>query len=331
MKKVLITGGAGYIGSHAVRVLCERGYEVTVLDNLSKGHLQAVDKRADFREMELSDVGGPDKLMKEKQFDAVMHFAGSIEVGESMVDPLKYLENNFYNAAKLLESMRLNGVNKLIFSSTAAVYGNPLEIPIKETDKLDPTNIYGISKLMFENLLRKYDQFWGMNSISLRYFNACGAHPSGELGQDYSPDTHLIPRILKTALGAYDSIKIFGTDYPTEDGTCIRDYIHVMDLIDAHVLALEKLLDGGKTNVYNLGNGDGFSVRQVIETAGKIVGKAIKVEESQRREGDPAILVADSLKAKKELGWKPQYYNIEDIISSVWRWNSLHPKGYESN
>lgn len=328
MVKILVTGGAGYIGSHAVRELCDLGYSVIVVDNLSKGHLKAVDLRAEFVKMEINDKEGLLNLLKEKKIDAVMHFAGSIEVGESMMDPLKYLENNFYNAAILIESMRIAGVNKIIFSSTAAVYGNPEHVPIKETDILAPANIYGVSKLLFENLLAKYDLFWGMKSVCLRYFNACGAHLSGEIGQDYTPGTHLIPRVLKTALGDYDSVKIFGTDYPTEDGTCVRDYIHVMDLIDAHVLALQRLMNGGQSDIFNLGNGDGFSVKQVITAVEDVIGKSVLVAEAPRREGDPALLVADSSKAKMILGWSPKYHDLKDIISSAWKWHSSHPNGY---
>jgi UDP-glucose 4-epimerase len=328
MKKILVTGGAGYIGSHAVRALCDAGYEATVVDNLSKGHEGAVDGRAEFVELDLGDFEGLRKLLEDEKFDAVMHFAGSIEVGLSMREPALFFDNNVVNGRNLLEAMRLNGVDKIIFSSTAAVYGDPEHIPIKENDSLKPTNFYGVTKLMFENLLKKHDEFWDIKYIALRYFNACGADESGEIGQDYSPDTHLIPRMLKTLQGKYSSLRVFGTDYETPDGTCIRDYIHVTDLVDAHLKALEYLFKGGISNVFNLGNGNGFSVEEVIEKTESVTGKKVPYEEVERREGDPARLVADSEKARKILGWNPSRQKLEDIIGSAWRWHSNKPEGY---
>ena len=327
---VLVTGGAGYIGSHAVKALCEKGYNVVVADNLSKGHKDAVDVRAEFVQLDLADLDRLDELFKEGDFDAVMHFAGSIEVGLSMKDPLLFMQNNVINGANLLESMRMNGVKRLIFSSTAAVYGRPEVIPIKEDAELNPTNIYGLSKLMFEGMLKKYDQFWGMKSVSLRYFNAAGADLSGEIGQDYQPDTHLIPRLLKTVLGKFDIFKIYGSDYGTEDGTCVRDYIHVSDLVDAHLLALKYLFEKGESNVFNLGNGNGFSVKQVIDSASKVVKKDIPMEIVDRREGDPPVLVADSTKAKEVLGWNPVRSEVETIIEDAWRWHKANPDGFSS-
>lgn len=328
MKKILVTGGAGFIGSHAVKALCDLGYKVTVLDNLSKGHTEAVDERAVFAKMDLVDFEGLKSLFTDEGFDAVMHFAGSIEVGLSMREPLLFMRNNVMNGGNLLEAMRINNVNKIIFSSTAAVYGEPKEIPIKENALLDPTNIYGLSKLMFERLLKKYDQFWGVKSVCLRYFNACGADFSGKIGQDYSPDTHLIPRVLKTALGKYTAFKIYGDDYDTADGTCVRDYIHVSDLVDAHLLALEYLFKNGESDVFNLGNGKGFSVKEVIDASIKVIGKKIPVEVADRREGDPPVLIADSTKARVLLGWQPVKGNIETIIEDAWRWHKLNPDGY---
>lgn len=328
MKNILVTGGAGYIGSHAVRALADKRYKVVVLDNLSKGYRQAVDKRAYFVRLDLSDKTGLENLFKTNSFDAVLHFAGSIEVGLSMEDPGLFFENNFLNGLNLLEAMRKNKVHNIIFSSTAAVYGNPAEIPIKEETITNPTNFYGQSKLFFEQLLGKYNEFYGFKYIALRYFNAAGADLSGEIGQAYQPDTHLISRMLKTALGLYDNLKIFGTDYQTSDGTCIRDYIHVTDLVEAHLLGLEYLFNKQESQIFNLGNGSGFSVREVIKAAEEVTGLKIKIEESGRREGDPPLLIADSAKAKKLLGWETKYSDLPTIIGSAWKWYQSHPKGY---
>ncbi len=320
MPHILITGGAGYIGSHAVRELVRQGYKVTVVDNLSKGYKAAVDKTAAFFEIDLADTVALEKLFSENRFDAVMHFAGSIEVGLSMVDPALFFRNNVLYGLHLLEAMRKANVKNIIFSSTAAVYGDPVEIPIREESPTCPTNFYGQSKLMFEELLQKYEQLFGFHFVTLRYFNACGADMSGEIGQAYTPDTHLIPFTLKTALGQYETLKINGDDYPTFDGTCIRDYIHVSDLVDAHILALNYLLKTKKSEVFNLGNGNGFSVQQVIAEAEKVVGKKIAVEVKGRRAGDPAILIADASKAKKLLGWQPTRSDLQTILTSAWKW-----------
>jgi UDP-glucose 4-epimerase len=328
MSTILVTGGAGYIGSHAVKALCDGGYKVTVVDNLSKGHRAAVDKRADFEELDLGDVEAMKAFFAARKFDAVMHFAGFIEVGESMNRPEKYYRNNLANGVNLLEAMRAGGVGRIIFSSTAAVYGNPVSVPIKEDDLKKPTNFYGHSKLLFEDVLKKYDELCGFRFVALRYFNACGADASGEIGQDYRPDTHIIPRVLKHYLGVYPQINLNGTDYPTPDGTCVRDYIHVSDLVDAHVKALEYLLKGGVSDAFNLGNGNGFSVKEVIDMAEKVVGRKGKVVVGPRREGDPPVLIADSTKARKILGWQPKY-SLEEIVASAWKWHSAHPGGYE--
>lgn len=342
MKKILVTGGAGYIGSHAVKALCENGYQVTVIDNLTKGHALALDKRAEFICEDLAHFDFLNLLIGERKFDAVMHFAGSTEVGVSMIKPKDFIINNVMNGVNLLEAVRVNGVMnggvlngpKIIFSSTAAVYGNPVNALIKETDLLDPTNIYGMTKLMFEDFLRKYDQFWGVKFVALRYFNAAGADVSGKIGEDHVPETHLIPNVLGTVLKGNEfdkadgNLKIFGTDYPTKDGTCVRDYIHVTDLVDAHLKALEYLLNGGESDVFNLGNGSGFSVMEVLEAARKVTGQQILFKEAPRREGDPAVLVADSSKAKELLKWSPKYTTISDIIKSAWKWHQSNPMGY---
>lgn len=351
MTKILVTGGAGYIGSHAVKALIGKGYEVVVVDNLSKGHKEAVERAAKFVQLDLSDSAALQKVFAEHEIDAVLHFAGSIEVGQSMKIPEKYFENNTVNGVRLLEAMRNAGggarpVKKIIFSSTAAVYGNPVHVPILETDLLNPTNFYGQSKLFFEQILQKYADFYGFNFVALRYFNACGADSSGEIGQDYEPSTHILPRIMQSLLGKVEDLKLFGTDYPTADGTCIRDYIHVTDLVDAHVLALDYLfkkdqagtqeadengsgvVEKGSGEIFNLGNGSGFSVREVLKVAEQVTGKKIAITEGQRREGDPAVLVADSTKARKVLGWNPRLNKLEDIIATAWKWHENHPNGY---
>lgn len=328
MKNVLVTGGAGYIGSHAVQALIAGGYAVTVIDNLSKGHRQAVHPQAKFIELDLADQKGLEQVFSDGSFDAVMHFAGSIEVALSMREPAQFFQNNCVNGVDLLEAMRKAGVKNIIFSSTAAVYGNPKKVPIKETALLKPTNFYGQSKLIFEQLLQQYEQMFGFRFVALRYFNAAGAASSGQIGQDYEPSTHLIPRVLKAALGQITDLKVFGNDYPTQDGTCIRDYIHVTDLVDAHVLALEYLFKKKRSSVFNLGNGQGFSVLHVLHLAQKMTGRKIPYRFGERRQGDPAVLVADSSKAKKILTWQPRLYRLEDIIKTAWQWHLNHPKGY---
>ncbi|MBU0668129.1 UDP-glucose 4-epimerase GalE [Patescibacteria group bacterium] len=329
-KAVLVTGGAGYIGSHAVKVLCDSGFTVTVVDNLSAGHLAAVDVRARFEEMDLGDLAGLCDVMERGRFDAVMHFAGSIEVGLSMKEPDLFFRNNVVCGQNLLEAMRRAGCGNIVFSSTAAVYGSPKQVPIPETARLFPTNYYGVTKMLFEELLKSYEVFYGINYIALRYFNAAGADSSGNLGEAHDPETHLIPLVLRAAAGGFaaDSpaktapLKIFGTDYDTPDGTCIRDYIHVTDLVKAHVLALDYLLRNGKSDVFNLANGKGFSVREVISAAEKVTGKKIPYKDAARREGDPPVLIADCSKAKKVLGWEPVHSSLEEIIASAHKWHS---------
>ncbi len=317
--KILVTGGAGYIGSHVVKALGEKGYDILVVDNLVKGHREAVL----FGELKVADVGDKDAMLEVLDYfkpDAVMHFAAFIEVVESVKNPSKYYENNTVKTLALLEAMIEKGIDKFIFSSTAAVYGNPNRVPIPETESVKPINPYGQSKACVEKILADYSRAYGLSFVSLRYFNAAGADPKGRIGESHNPETHLIPLVLKTAKGERESIKVFGTDYPTPDGTCIRDYIHVDDLAEAHVLALNYLLDGGESDVFNCGYGHGYSVKEVIDTAKKVTGVDFTVEESDRRPGDPAILVADSSKLKTKLGWKPSFDDLEYIVRTAWNW-----------
>lgn len=320
MKKILVTGGAGYIGSHAVRALLKAGYAIVILDNLEKGHKSFVPAGVPFYQMNVGDIDGLEKIFSEHQIDAVMHFAGYIEAGLSMKQPEEFFDVNCLEGANLLEAMRVANVKNMIFSSTAAVYGNPVTTPIKETDALMPVNFYGDTKLFFEKMLQVYDTAYGFKSICLRYFNAAGADAGGEIGEDHDPETHLIPNVFKAAQGENEDVKIFGTDYNTADGTCIRDYIHVSDLVDAHVLALEYLLREQESDVFNLGNGSGYSVKEVIEVVKKVSGKDFKVVEGPRRDGDPEILIADSAKAEQVLGWKKRFPKLEDIVASAWKW-----------
>ncbi|PMQ02510.1 MAG: UDP-glucose 4-epimerase GalE [Dictyoglomus sp. NZ13-RE01] len=326
-KKILVTGGAGYIGSHVVKDLLKRGYQVIVIDNLEKGHRSAV-KTPYFYNIDLRDKKKLADFFSSNKIIGVLHFAAASLVGESMTNPYKYFENNILGGLNLLDCMVRNDVKYIIFSSTAAVYGEPIEIPIKEDHPTVPTSVYGASKLMFEDILKWYDRIYGVKFISLRYFNAAGADPEGELGEDHNPETHLIPLILKTALGLREYIEIYGTDYPTPDGTCIRDYIHISDLSYAHILALEALFNGKSSDYYNLGNSRGFSVKEVIRIAEKVVGRNIPVKEGPRRPGDPAVLIASSEKIKKDLGWEPKYKELEDIIKTAWNWFKNHPNGY---
>ena len=317
--RILVTGGAGYIGSHVVKALGEKGFEVLVVDNLSKGHREAV-LYGKLVVADLQDKETLDAIFREFKPDAVMHFAAFIEVAESVKEPLKYYRNNTVNTMNLLEVMLKNNVSKFIFSSTAAVYGNPEKVPIPETEPVKPINPYGQSKAFVEKILQDFDKSYGLKYVSLRYFNAAGADSEGRIGESHNPETHLIPLILKTAKGERESIKIFGTDYPTPDGTCIRDYIHVDDLAGAHILALEYLLSGGNSEVFNCGYGHGFSVREVIDTAKKVTGIDFSVEETERRPGDPAILVADSSKIRNVLNWNPEFDDLEYIIRTAWNW-----------
>ncbi len=323
-----MTGGAGYIGSHAVRALVQDGHEVVVIDNLSKGYRKAVHPKTEFVELDLADSVRLADVFRHHRFDAVMHFAGLIEVGLSMREPGIFFQNNCMNGVNLLEAMRAAGVKNIIFSSTAAVYGNPEKVPIPETAPTSPTNFYGYSKLVFEQILEQYRKFYGLQYVALRYFNACGADPSGEIGQAYAPPTHLIPRVLQSLLGEIHDLKLYGTDYPTADGTCIRDYIHVSDLVDAHLLALQQLLSSQKSDVFNLGNALGFSVRQVLAVIENVTGQKVQISETARREGDSAILVADASKAKNILGWQPKFSGLQEIVGSAWKWHKSHPHGY---
>jgi UDP-glucose 4-epimerase len=325
---ILVCGGAGYIGSHMVAALLEKGKEVVILDNFQKGHKDAV-LGGKIYEGDLRDRKILDKVFTENKIDAVIDFAADSLVGESVVEPLKYFENNVSGTLSLLHAMKDYDVKYIVFSSTAATYGEPENIPILENDKTFPTNPYGESKLTVEKILKWCDNAYGIKYTALRYFNAAGAHESGKIGEDHKPETHLIPLILETALGKREKIMIFGDDYKTEDGTCIRDYIHVMDLASAHLLALDRLIKGGESRIYNLGNGKGFSVKDVIETARRVTGREIKAEVAPRRAGDPAILIASSQKAIDELGWEPKFNSLETIIETAWKWHVNHPNGYE--
>lgn len=326
---VLVLGGAGYIGSHTVYELIEAGKEVIVADNLQTGFRAAVHPKAKFYELDIRDKGALDTLFQAEKIDGVIHFAASSQVGESMKDPLKYYDNNLYGTMVLLKSMVEHGVDKIVFSSTAATYGEPERVPILENDKTNPTNCYGQTKLAMEQMMKWTEQAHGLRYVALRYFNACGAKLTGEIGEAHSPETHLIPLILQVPLGQRKAISIFGDDYPTKDGTCVRDYIHVTDLAQAHILALDYLMAGGSSDVFNLGNGVGFTVKEVIDVARKVTGDEIPAEIAPRRAGDPAQLIASSKKAIDILGWKPEYDSLETIVSSAWNWHKNHPKGYE--
>jgi len=323
MEKILVVGGAGYIGSHMVKALLDKSYPVLVLDNLSTGHRELL-TGGEFVQGSLGDRALLDRLFTDNKISAVMHFAAFSLVGESVQNPLKYYRNNITETISLIEAMLRHSVHRFIFSSTAAVFGEPERTPIDEDHPCRPTNPYGSTKLCVERILADCDTAHGLKSICLRYFNAAGADASGTIGEMHDPESHLIPLVLKCAL-ARKPIKIFGTDYPTPDSTCIRDYVHVTDLAQAHLLALQALLEGSGSCAYNLGNSIGYSVRQVIDLAGKVTGKAIQTIEEQRRAGDPAILVADSAKIKRELHWQPMYEDLEKIIATAWKWHSLKP------
>ena len=333
---VLVTGGAGYIGSHVVNVLKkEQGFTPIVYDNFSTGHPEAVSDDVQLVEGDIRDVQFLKHIMAQFEIDAVIHFAASSLVGESMSDPAKYYVNNVEGSLHLLQAMKEAGVDYIVFSSTAAVYGEPEKTPICEDFPTQPTNVYGRTKLVIEGMLKDYAMAYDMRYVALRYFNAAGASLTADIGEDHHPETHLIPLILKTAQGVRDKVAIFGTDYPTPDGTCLRDYIHVEDLATAHVLALKHLVNGGESRIYNLGSEEGFSVREIIETAKKVTGVDFTVTgvdftvtEEARRSGDPAVLVASSAKIKAELGWQPQHSTVEEIIKSAWKWHQSHPYGY---
>ncbi len=325
---ILVCGGAGYIGSHMVSKLIDNDEEVIIVDNLETGYKGAVHDKAKFCRGDIRDREFLDNVFRENNIEAVIHFAANSLVGESMTDPLKYYDNNVHGTQVLLETMRNHGVRKIVFSSTAAVYGEPKSVPIVETDITKPTNTYGETKLTMEKMFGWADAAHGIKYISLRYFNVAGAHSSAKIGEAHNPETHLIPLVLQVALGKREHISVFGTNYPTEDGTCIRDYIHVMDLAEAHVLALNKLRQGTESNIFNLGNGKGFSVNEIIQSTRKVTDHSIPVVNAERRAGDPAVLIASYEKAKNELAWTPKYTNIEDIIDSAWQWHKNNQKGY---
>ena len=324
---ILVTGGAGYIGSHTVRELRERGMDVVVYDNLSTGHIESIGDTP-FVKGDLFDVELLRKTFREYGVDSLIHFAAYSLVGESMVNPAKYYHNNVAGTLALLDAMLAENVKYLVFSSSAATYGDCGDGLITENSPQNPTSVYGQTKLMMEQFMQDYDKAYGMKYVALRYFNAAGAHASGEIGEAHNPESHLIPLILQVSNGKREQINIFGDDYPTHDGTCIRDYIHITDLADAHIKALEYLKNGGKSTYYNLGNGNGFSVKEVIDTVEKVVGSPVKKQVVERRPGDPASLVASSEKIQKELGWKPKYDTLDSIVASAWKWHSTHPDGF---
>jgi len=323
---ILVCGGAGYIGSHTVMALREQGREVVVYDNLCKGHKEAVDVPLYIGD--LRDKEALRKVFENNKIEAVIDFAADSLVGESVTEPLKYYNNNVYGTLCLLEVMKEKEIKTIVFSSTAATYGEPENIPITEDDRTLPTNPYGETKLAVEKMLKWSDAAYGLKYTVLRYFNAAGAHVSGDIGEDHSPESHLIPIILQVSLGQRDKILIFGDDYDTPDGTCVRDYIHVTDLANAHILALDRLLKGANSETFNLGNGQGFSVKEIVDMTRQVTGHAIPASVVSRRAGDPATLIASSEKAQKELAWKPAYQDVRTIIESAWKWHQNHPEGY---
>jgi len=326
--KIFVVGGAGYVGSHCVRRLVAAGHAVTVYDNLSAGHRAAVDPKATFVEGDLGDPASLDGVFEEGRFDTAMHFAAFLNVGESVHEPLKYWHNNVANTLNLLQCMAAHGVKRFIFSSSCAVYGEPEKLPIVEDLPKNPINPYGNTKLAVEWMLQHSAVAWGLGSVALRYFNASGAAADGRIGEDHDPEIHLIPLVLQVALGQRPNIKVFGTDYPTPDGTCIRDYIHVEDLAETHRLAVEGC-QPGVVEAYNVGTGNGNSVREIIAAAREITGHAIPAVETPRRPGDPAALYADPTKLRQRYGWEPQYRNVKKTIETAWRWHHAHPRGYD--
>ena len=326
---ILVLGGAGYIGSHTVYELIEKGKEVVVADNLETGFMQAVHPKAKFYQGDIRDKAFLDDLFSKEKIDGVIHFAANSQVGESMTNPLKYYDNNLHGTMVLLKSMVEHDVDKIVFSSTAATYGEPERIPILENDKTEPTNTYGETKLSMEKMMKWTGKAHNLRYVALRYFNACGAHKSGKIGEAHNPETHLIPLILQVPLNQRKYISVFGNDYDTKDGTCVRDYIHVTDLAQAHILALEYLSNGNESNVFNLGNGVGFTVNEIIETARNVTGHSIPAKMESRRAGDPSQLIASSEKAKTVLGWKPEFTDISSIIETAWNWHRNHPDGYK--
>ena len=326
--RLLVLGGAGYIGSHTALELIKKGHEVIVVDNLVTGYEKAIPDKAVFYQGDIRNFDFLDNLFKKEKIDAVIHFAAYSLVGESVTNPLKYYDNNLYGTKVLLEAMIKNNVNKIVFSSTAATYGEPENIPILESDRTCPTNPYGETKLAMEKMFHWTSKAHGLSYVSLRYFNACGADATGQIGEAHNPESHLIPLVLQVPNGKRESVSIYGTDYDTPDGTCIRDYIHVTDRAEAHILAVEYLAKGGESNIFNLGNGVGYSVREVIETARRVTGHPIPATEVPRRAGDPARLVASGEKAKNILGWEPKIKQLDEIVESAWKWHRKHPDGY---
>ena len=325
---VLVLGGAGYIGSHTVYELEDAGEDVVIVDNLATGHREAVHPKARFYEGDVRDGALMDSEFEQEKIDAVIHFAAYSLVGESVGNPVKYYDNNVGGAIALVDAMQRNGVKQIVFSSTAATYGEPERVPIMETDRTQPTNPYGETKLAMEKLFHWADVAYGIKFVSLRYFNACGAHESGRIGEDHNPESHLIPLILQVPNGKREAISVFGDDYPTKDGTCVRDYIHVTDLAQAHILAVKYLRDGRESDIFNLGNGVGFTVNEVIDTARIVTQDDIPAVIAPRRAGDPAQLIASSAKARETLGWNPEHDSLEEIIASAWKWHKSHPDGY---
>lgn len=338
---ILVTGGAGYIGSQVAKDLLTGGANIIILDNISTGHVQALHAIKMLQQLNENNSGRlkiyfgdtrnrklVSRILVQEQVSAVVHLAAYSRVGESMQNPGKYFDNNLSGTISILDSMVSAGVKNLVFSSTAAIYGEPVAIPIAENHPASPTNVYGASKLMVEEILNWYDRVYGIKHIALRYFNAAGADDSALMGEDHQPETHLIPLVLQTVMGKRESLMVYGDDYPTTDGTCIRDYIHVSDLAQAHILALTALKDGVGSKKYNLGNGSGYSVKDVIETASSVTGLKVFYQIIARRAGDPAVLVADAARIKSELGWKIQYNDLNSIIASAWRWHKGHPDGY---
>ncbi|AVX19945.1 UDP-glucose 4-epimerase [Carboxydocella sporoproducens DSM 16521] len=326
---ILVTGGAGYIGSHTVHYLLQQGHQPIVLDNLSTGHRQAVPSTVPFYHGDIADSALVTSIIDRHQICGVIHFAASSLVGESMIDPAKYFENNVVKTILFLNTLLKTGVKHLVFSSTAAVYGEPRQLPIREEDLTEPTNVYGQTKLMLEQVMAQYARTYDFHYAALRYFNACGALPDGSIGEDHQPETHLIPLILQVANGRRDHITIYGQDYPTPDGTCIRDYIHVLDLAEAHLLALQYLWNGGESGPFNLGNGQGFSVQEVISLARQVTGHPLPVQIGPRRPGDPARLVAAAEKARQVLSWQPRYPDLAAMVASAWAWHRQHPDGFK--
>ena len=326
---VLVLGGAGYIGSHTVYELIDRGEDVVIVDNLETGYVEAIHPKARFYQGDIRNRAFIDSVFETEKIDAVIHFAANSLVGESMTNPLKYYDNNLCGTKVLLESMVAHSIDKIVFSSTAATYGEPERIPILETDRTEPTNAYGETKLSMEKMFKWTSKAHGLRYVSLRYFNACGAREDGKIGEAHNPETHLIPVILQVPNGQREAISIYGDDYDTKDGTCVRDYIHVTDLAEAHILAVKYLISGKDSNIFNLGNGIGFTVKEVIEAARKVTQAEIPVIITPRRAGDPANLIASSEKARTVLGWNPQHEDLEEIIASAWKWHKSHPKGYK--